>query len=241
VWTVGRRDERFLAERPDRAARHLGVPDARPDLSVSHLEIRVGTLAVAISSSRSAGVAVDGVIQPSPAVLASGTSYVSPTADGLHLDFVVDILVGDSFAAGTDIFPVSGTTLTLRIDLEIGSALWRVAHALAWPCTSATRRPLVLGWSGRDVAERLAQLGWQSATRNVTTLGQQLHTIADKVANCLLSDGRRADLVFPTWPPWSEGEPDETRDQRAERRNRVVAEALWRARAVESMVIDSAR
>lgn len=241
VWTVGRRDERFLAQRPDRATRHLGVPDPRPDLSVNQLELRVGSLAVAVSSSRSAGVAVDGVIRPSPAVLAAGTSYVSPTVDGLHLDFVVTILAEDTFAAGYDAIPSSGTTLTLRIDLEVDSALWRVAHALAWPCTSAMRRPHVVGWSGRDVAERLTQLGWQSATRNVTTLGQQLHTIAEKVANCLLSDGRRADMVFPSWPPWSEGEPGETRDQRAERRNRVVAEALWRARAVESSVIDGTR
>jgi hypothetical protein len=54
-----------------------------------------------------------------------------------------------------------------------------------------------------------------------------------------LSDGRRADQVFPAWPPWIEEEsPDETRDQKAARRNRYVAEALWRARAVAPEAID---
>lgn len=245
VWSIGRRDERFLAGDPSRARWHLGVPDARPDLSVNQLEMRVGSVAVAVSSSRGSSVTVDGVIRPSPAVLTQGTSYVSPTASGLHLDFAVAVLQTDQFAARDDALAASGTTLTLRLDLEKGSALWKVAHALAWPCMSASRRPHAVGWSGRDVVERLSQLGWQgpqTGARGMTVLSQQLHTLADKVANCRLSDGRRADLVFPSWPPWLE-EPvaGETRDQRAERRNRCVAEALWRARAVESGVIDGSR
>jgi hypothetical protein len=41
-------------------------------------------------------------------------------------------------------------------------------------------------------------------------------------------------------PPWLDEESgNETRDQKAERRNRYVAEALWRARAVLPDVIDS--
>lgn len=91
------------------------------------------------------------------------------------------------------------------------------------------------------MAERLGQLGWagEPGARGATHLSQQLHTLADKVANCRLSDGRRADVVFAHWPPWAEDEqPGETRDQRAERRNKCVAEALWRAGAIDSAVID---
>ena len=244
VWSVGRRDERFLAERPERAAWHLAVPDARPDLSVNQLELRVGSMAVAVASSRGSGVTVDGLTRPGPVVLTQGTSYVSPSTSGLHLDFAVEVLQGDRFAERPDTLVTSGTTVTLHVDIEPGSALWKVAHALAWPATSAVRRPHATGWSGRDVAERLAQLGWVGATgpRATTVLSQQLHTLADKVANCRTSDGRRADLVFPSWPPWRDEEDDaETRDQRAERRNRCVAEALWRARAVDSGVIDGVR
>ncbi len=244
VWSVGRRDERFLAARPERAARHLGVPDARPDLSVNQLELRVGSLAVAVSSSRGSAVTVDGVLRPGPVVLTQGTSYVSPSTSGLHVDFAVEVLAGDRFAEPAEPLAASGTTVVLHIDVEPGSTLWRVAHALAWPVTSAVRRPHVTGWSGRDVAERLAQLGWAGGggARATTVLSQQLHTLADKVANCRTSDGRRADLVLPSWPPWRDEETDaETRDQRAERRNRCVAEALWRARAVDGAVIDGAR
>jgi hypothetical protein len=245
VWSVGRRDDEYLRRDPATASWHLAVPDARPDLSVNQLELRVGTMAVAVTSSRGSSVTVDGVLRPSPAVLTRGTSYVSPSTSGLHLDFAVEVVAGDDFAARSGALAPSGTTLTLRLDLEAGSGLWKVAHALAWPCTSASRRPHVTGWSGRDVAERLSQLGWSgphSGAKAMTVLGQQLITLADKVAQCRLSDGRRADLVFPSWPPWAEEATDsETRDQRAERRNRCVAEALWRARAVESAVIDGLR
>jgi hypothetical protein len=241
VWSVGRRDERFLAVEPQRAARHLAVPDAGPDLSVHQLELRVGTVGVAVASSRGAGVSVDGAVRPGPVVLGHGTSYIGPSVSGVHVDFAVTILSGDRFGAGS-VLVASGTTLTVRLDLEPGSALWRVAHALAWPCTSAARRPHAPGWSGRDVADRATQLGWAATgPRATTVLAQQLHTLADKVANCRLSDGRRADLVLPSWPPWDGGDPGETRDQRAERRNRCVAEALWRAGAVESAVIDARR
>jgi hypothetical protein len=241
VWSVGRRDAAFLDQHRNRSTWHLGVPDARPDLSVNQLEMRVGTVGVAIGSIRGSSVTVDGVIRPSPVVLSRGTSYVSPSVSGLHLDFAVTVLRGDDFGAREGALASSGTTLTMRIDLEPGSALWKVAHALAWPCTPANRRPHAVGWSGRDVAERLAQLGWGGAggAKGATVLSQQLHTLADKVANCRLSDGRRVDLVLPGWPPWLEdAEPGETRDQRAERRNRVVAETLWRARAVAPTVID---
>ncbi len=245
VWSVGRRDEQYLRRDQSRAGWHLGVPDARPDLSVNQLELRVGSMAVAVSSSRGSSVTIDGTIRPSPVVMTRGTSYVSPSTSGLHMDFAVEVLVGDDFADREGALAPSGTTLTLRLDLEPGSALWRVAHALAWPCMPATRRPHVAGWSGRDVAERLAQLGWSGpygGAKGMTMLAQQLHTLAEKVAQCRLSDGRRADLVFPSWPPWlEEVESGETRDQRAERRNRCVAEALWRARAVDSTVIDGSR
>lgn len=244
VWSIGRRDP-VLRRDPETARWHLAVPDARPDLSVNELELRVGTMGVAVTSGRGSSVTVDGVLRPSPAVLTRGTSHVSPSTSGLHLDFAVEVVVADDFAARAGALAPSGTTLTLRVDLERGSALWRVAHALAWPCTSATRRPHATGWSGRDVADRLGQLGWSgpnAGAKAVTVLGQQLITLAEKVAQCRLSDGRRADLVFPSWPPWLDdpGGP-ETRDQRAERRNRCVAEALWRARTVDSAIIDRSR
>lgn len=245
VWSIGRRDERFLAADPGRAAWHLGVPDARPDLSVNELELRVGSVAVAVGSGRGAGVTVDGTVRPSPVVLTHGTSYVGPSVSGLHLDFTVEVRESDRFADRAGALAASGTTLRLTLELEAGSTLWRVAHALAWPLLPSQRRPHTLGWSGRDVVERQTQLGWQgsgSGARAVTVLGQQLLTLADKVANCRLSDGRRADVVFPAWPPWVESTADgETRDQRAERRNRYVAEALWRARAVDPSVIDGGR
>ncbi|MDN5854327.1 MAG: hypothetical protein L0K86_16035 [Actinomycetia bacterium] len=242
VWSVGRRDDGFLGRVGGQAGWHLGVPDARPDLSVNQLELRVGQVGVAVSSVRGSGVTVDGVLRPSPVVLTRGTSYVSPSASGLHLEFAVTVLRGDDFGAREGALAPSGTTLTMRIDLEDGTALWKVAHALAWPCTSAQRRPHAVGWSGRDVGERLTQLGWASASKGTTALSQQLHTLADKVANCRLSDGRRADLVLPDWPPWTaDTDLGETRDQRAERRNRCVAEALWRARAVAPGVIDGTR
>jgi len=244
VWSVGRRDERFLAGRPERAAWHLGVPDARPDLSVNQLELRVGNLAVAVTSSRGSAVTVDGVLRPGPVVLTQGTSYVSPSTSGLHVDFAVEVSAADRFAERADTLAASGTTVALHLDLEAGSTLWKVAHALAWPVTSAVRRPHVAGWSGRDVAERLAQLGWATVTgpRATTVLSQQLHTLADKVAHCRTADGRPADLVFPSWPPWQDEDDEaQTRDQRAERRNRCVAEVLWRARAVDGGVLDAAR
>lgn len=103
----------------------------------------------------------------------------------------MEVVAGDDFGDRAGALAPSGTTLMLRLDLEAGSALWRAAHALAWPCTSATRRPHVTGWSGRDVAERLNQLGWagpHTGAKAVTVLGQQLITLADKVAQCRLSD-----------------------------------------------------
>lgn len=73
------------------------------------------------------------------------------------------------------------------------------------------RRPHAVGWSGRDVAERMGQLGWsmsEPGDRNeITVLGKQLHGLAETVANCRLGDGRRADTGLPLWPPWlDEGE-----------------------------------
>ena len=71
-------------------------------------------------------------------------------------------------------------------------------------------------------------------------LGKQLLALADRVATCRLADGRRADTVFPMWPPWLDGDDDtQARDQRAERRNRCVADVLWRAGSVEVAVIDA--
>lgn len=242
TWSVGRRDDAFLGRTDDRARWHLGVPDARPDLSVNQLELRVGTVGVAVESIKGSSVTVDGIIRPSPVVLSKGASYVSPSVSGLHTDFVVTVLRGDDFGDRGGSLVSSGTTMTVRIDLEAGSALWKVAHALAWPCTPARRRPHAVGWSGRDVADRLRQLGWSSAEgpRGMTVLSQQLHTLADKVANCRMSDGRRADLVIPDWPPWADGaDGTETRDQRAERRNRCVAETLWRAGSVAVAMIDT--
>ena len=239
VWSVGRRDEEFLAARPQLAASHLAVPDALPDLSVNQLELRVGSVGVAIRSQRGSSVVVDGTVRPEPVVLTLGTSYVSPTPSGQYIDFEITVIRAEDFGAGEGL-PNSGTTLLLQIKLEPRSLAWMVAHALAWPCMPCRRRPHNAGWSGRDVADRLEQLGWVIADHNViTVLGRQLHGLAERVAYARLTDGRRADQVFPAWPPWLEGESsDETRDQKAERRNRYVAEALWRARAVAPEVID---
>lgn len=239
VWSVGRRDEGFLATRPELAATHLAVPNALPDLSVRQLELRVGTVGVAIRSHRASSVVVDGAVRPEPVVLTLGTSYVSPTPSGLYVDFELTVLRAEDFGepeAPTD----SGTTLLLQINLEPPSLAWTVGHALAWPCMPCRRRPHNAGWSGRDVADRLEQLGWTIADQNmITVLGRQLHGLAERVAYARLTDGRRADQVFPSWPPWLDEESsDETRDQKAERRNRYVAEALWRARAVAPDVID---
>lgn len=247
VWSVGRRDDRYFATYPDQARWHLAVPDARPDLSVNQLQIRVGALGVSVSSQRDAGVTVDGVVRPSPVVLGAGTAHVSPSTSGLHTDFAVTVL-------RSDVFPEpqppssSGTTLLLTIPIEADSTPWRVAHALAWPCMPSRRRPHNTGWSGRDVADRLVQLGWTDPTlsRNgaaidITQLGRQLLNLSERVVNGKLSDGRRADQVFAAWPPWLDdgGGLDETRDQRAERRNRCVAETLWRAQSVRVEMIDS--
>ena len=239
VWWIGRRDEEFLAARPELAAFHLAVPDARPDLSVRQLELRVGTVGVAIRSQRGSSVVVDGAVRPEPVVLTLGTSYVSPTPSGQYVDFEVTVVRAEDFGA-QETLADSGTTLLLQISLEPRSLAWTVGHALAWPCMPSRRRPHNAGWSGRDVADRLEQLGWTIADQNViTVLGRQLHGLAERVAYCRLTDGRRADQVFPAWPPWLEEEsPDETRDQKAERRNRYVAEALWRARAVGPEAID---
>lgn len=239
VWSIGRRDEEYLAARPELAATHLAVPDARPDLSVRQLELRVGTVGVAIRSQRGSSVVVDGTVRPEPVVLTLGTSYVSPTPSGQYVDFELTVLRAEDF--GPQETPgTSGTTLLLQIGLEPASLAWTVGHALAWPCMPCRRRPHNAGWSGRDVADRLEQLGWVIADQNViTVLGRQLHGLAERVAYARLTDGRRADQVFPSWPPWLDEESsDETRDQKAERRNRYVAEALWRARAVSPDVID---
>lgn len=240
VWSIGRRDEEFLAARPGLAATHLAVPDARPDLSVRQLELRVGTVGVAVRSQRGSSVVVDGAVRPEPIVLTLGTSYVSPTPSGQYVDFELTVLRAEDFGGGQETPGNSGTTLLLQINLEPPSLAWTVGHALAWPCMPCRRRPHNVGWSGRDVADRLEQLGWTIADRGViTVLGRQLHGLAERVAYARLTDGRRADQVFPSWPPWLDEESgDETRDQRAERRNRYVAEALWRARAVSPDVID---
>jgi hypothetical protein len=239
VWSIGRYDEEFLATRPDLAATHLAVPDARPDLSVRQLELRVGTVGVAIRSQRGSSVVVDGAVRPEPVVLTLGTNYVSPTPSGLYVDFEVTVLRAEDFGA-PDAPATSGTTLLLQVNLEPASLAWTVGHALAWPCMPCRRRPHNAGWSGRDVANRLEQLGWTIAEHNViTVLGRQLHGLAERIAYARLTDGRQADQVFPSWPPWVDEESsDETRDQKAERRNRYVAEALWRARAVSPDMID---
>lgn len=238
VWSVGRRDVVHQSRHPDQARWHLGVPGASADLSVNQLELRVGTVGVAVSARRSAGLTVDGVTRPSPIVLTSGTSFVSPATAGA-LDFVVTVLRAEEFADRSDALVPSGTTLTLQMRLEAGTALARVAHALAWPCMPTRRRPHALGWSGRDVVERLAQLDGASAVEDITVLGKHLLVLADKVQNCRLGDGRRADTVFPVWPPWRDEGAGETRDQRAERRNRCVADVLWRAGAVDVRSVDT--
>jgi len=240
VWSVGRHDEGFLAARPELAATHLAVPNALPDLSVRQLELRVGTVGVAVRSHRGSSVVVDGAVRPEPVVLTLGTSYVSPTPSGQYVDFELTVLRAEDFGERDVPAEGSGTTLLLQIGLEPASLAWTVGHALAWPCMPCRRRPHNAGWSGRDVADRLEQLGWTIAEQNmITVLGRQLHGLAERVAYARLTDGRRADQVFPSWPPWLDEESsDETRDQRAERRNRYVAEALWRARAVAPGVID---
>lgn len=244
VWSVGRRDGAYLGAHPERARWHLAVPDATPDLPVNQLEMRVGRVGVAVTSRRGSSLTVDGVVRPSPVVLTSGTSFVSPTVSGQHLDFAVTVLRAEEFAARGDALAASGTTLTLRVGLEAGTAVWRAAHALAWPVMPCRRRPHAVGWSGRDVAERMGQLGWsvtdpEDERAAITVLGRHLLVLADKVANATLGDGRRADVVFPLWPPWLDGDEHETRDQRAERRNRYVADVLWRAGAVEVAVVDA--
>lgn len=242
VWSVGRRDSAHQSAHREQVRWHLGVPGASADLPVNQLELRVGTVGVAVSVRRSAGVVVDGVVRPGPVVLTSGTSFVSPTVAG-ELDFAVTVLQAEEFADRSDALVPSGTTLVLQMRPETGTALARVAHALAWPCMPTRRRPLALGWSGRDVAERLAQLDSSASAgrEDITVLGKHLLVLADKVQSCRLVDGRRADTVFPIWPPWrDEGGEGETRDQRAERRNRCVADVLWRAGAVDARVIDTA-
>lgn len=241
VWSVGRRDPAHQCAHPEQARWHLGVSGASADLPVNQLELRVGTVGVSVSARRAAGLVVDGVIRPGPVVLTSGTSFVSPTAAG-ELDFAVTVLAAEEFADRSDALVPSGTTLVLQMRLEMGTALARVAHALAWPCMPTRRRPLALGWSGRDVAERMAQLDSSAAAggEDITVLGKHLLALADKVQNCRLVDGRRADTVFPVWPPWRDDGERETRDQRAERRNRCVADVLWRAGAVEVRTIDTA-
>lgn len=238
VWTIGRRDAAALTADPDRAARHLAVPGARPDLSVHQLELRVGRLAVSLSAARGAGVVVDGSVRSGPVVLTAGTSHVSPSLAGVEVDFAVTVLVADDFAQAAISPAPTGTTVRLVLQLESGSSLWRTAHALAWPSLPTRRRPHALGWSGRDVAARLAQLGWADDARATTALAQQLHTLADRVAQCRLADGRPAASVLPEWPPWATTDEDETRDQRAERRNRCVADVLWRASTVGPDAID---
>ncbi|QJY47942.1 hypothetical protein [Pseudonocardia broussonetiae] len=240
VWSVGRRDNRFLRDHPDRARWHLGVPDASADLSVNHLELRVGSVGLAVSGRRGAGVLVDGSVRPGPVVLTAGTCVVSPSVSGTGVGFRVTVLAGETFAARDDALAASGTTIALRMTLEPGTGLHRVATALAWPVMPTRRRAHVLGWSGRDVAGRMAQLGWSLGDpgTEITVLGKMLLTLADKVANCRLADGRRADIVFPHWPPWIDEAGSETRDQRAERRNQCVADVLWRAGAVDVDVID---
>jgi hypothetical protein len=245
VWSIGRRDRAFLDADPERARWHLGVPDATPDLSVNQLELRVGAVGVAVTSQRGSSVTVDGTIRPSPVVLTSGTSFINPTVSGMHLDFAITVVRSDTYAARPRALAASGTTTLLRISLEPGTAPWRVAHALAWPCMPTRRRPQLIGWSGRDIAERMTQLGWsvsKPGDRNeITLLGKQLIGLANKVANCKLGDGRPAEVVFPHWPPWLDAGEDETRDQKAERRNRCVADVLWRAGAVDPTGIDGAR
>lgn len=56
----------------------------------------------------------------------------------------------------------------------------------------------------------------------------------------MLPEGLAADvpIVFPLWPPWIDADTAETRDQRAERRNRCVADVLWRAGAVDVATVD---
>lgn len=243
VWSIGRRDDRSLARRTNAAAWHLGVLDARPDLSVNQLQLSVGRSLVTVSSIDGASVMIGRNIHTSPVTLGYGKNSVSPSISGLHRPFEVIVLTNDSEVAPSEAPAHSGTTLALRIELESGSALWRVAHALAWPCTSSVRRPLSNGWSGRDVSSRLVQLRWavKFDARATTVLSQQLHTLAEKVSNCRLSDGRHADLVLDPWPPWADDDQQHlNRDEQAERRNRCVAEALWRARAVDNSVIDNA-
>lgn len=244
VWSVGRRDSAFLSAEPERARWHLGVPGATPDLSVNLLQLGVGGLGVSVTSQRGSGVLVNNAISPSPVVLTRGANFINPTTSGVHIDFVITIVRTDSYASKPEALAASGTTTSLTIKLEPGTAPWRVAHALAWPCMPTRRRPHLAGWSGRDVVERMSQLGWtvgKAQDRNeITLLGKQLLGLADKVANCKLRDGRRADTVFPYWPPWIDSDEEgETRDQRAERRNRCVADLLWRASAVDPAVIDS--
>jgi hypothetical protein len=117
VWSIGRRDEDFLAARPELAATHLAVPDARPDLSVQQLELRVGTVGVAIRSQRGSSVVVDGTVRPDPVVLTLGTSYVSPTPSGQYVDFEVNVIRAEDFGT-QEALANSGTTLLLEINLE---------------------------------------------------------------------------------------------------------------------------
>ena len=246
VWSVGRRDDRYFAAYPEQSRWHLAVPDARPDLSVNQLQIRVGALGVSVSSQRNASITVDGMVRPSPVVIGAGTAYLSPSTSGLHLDFSVTVLRSDAYPEPDRSIPASGTTLMLKIPIEPGTAPWRVAHALAWPCMPTRRRPHNTGWSGRDVADRLEQLGWTELRSarggiDITQLGRQLLNLSERVINGKLADERRADQVFAVWPPWLENAEglEETRDQRAERRNRCVAETLWRAKSVQPNVVDA--
>jgi hypothetical protein len=123
-------------------------------------------------------------------ILTTGTSYVNPTLPGKVVEFSVTVLRSDEFPEPADPPLSSGSTLAVCISLEPGSVVWRVGHALAWPCMLCRRRPHNVGWSGPDVAARLRQLDWPLAgpdsRSTITLLGGALHRLAERVANARL-------------------------------------------------------
>lgn len=230
TWWVGRRDAEHLraAELTDR---HLAVPRAAAELSVTQLLLQVGSATVAVSHRLGGPVVVDGRPQRGPVVLGEARHCVNPSLSGDgYADFVVELRRPDEFPA-PPVLTASGTTVVLQINLTPGTTRWRVAHALAWPLLACARRPHKDGWAGRDVADRLRQLAWDP--QDITRVGKELNGLADLVADARISTGRWAGSFFALWPPWVEAVRGETTHQAAARRNRSVA--VW---LVQSRVID---
>ena len=235
TWWVGRRDPEHLRA-ADLAGRHLAVPRAAADLSVTQLVLQVGSATVAVSQRDGGPVVVDGRAQRGPVVLGGARHCVNPSLSGDgYADFTIELRGPEAFPAPPLLAP-SGTTVVLQISLTAGTTRWRVAHALAWPLLTCARRPHDEGWAGRDVAGRMRQRGWDP--QDISRVGKELIGLADVVADARISTGRWAGSFFALWPPWIEAVPGETTHQAAARRNRSVAVWLVQSRVIDPAVLE---